>query len=547
MAQQPIVFFGNVGRLEIYEDGDDWKLYRQRLVQYFVANDVQGNRRVAVLFTSISKSVYCTLNDLCDPELPDSKTFDELCNLLETQFSPRTSVWRKRIEFYKMQQMQDESITKYYARLKSLAALCNFGNDLNNVLRDRFVSGLLSGKILDRLCEETETKTIQELLELALKKETALSEMSTSIHKLNAKQKFQNKHKKDTSTKTKPKGDTASSADQLKCYACGNTNHNFSSCRYKKYRCKTCNGMGHIAKACKKADTSTNYLSDQTEKSEISEKETIEMFSLNIEKTVIEPIKVTIKINGEIFVTANYGKCFVPARLLIVKSEGRPLLGRDLISAFKMFKNFQVKLLAINFKSDKNIENKLSLQSLLAEFADIFKPSIGTYKHEKIQLSLRDNVSPIFCKPRPIPFAFRDLVDAELTKLEKQGVITKVESSRWGTPLVPVLRANKTLRLCANYSLTINPHLEDVNYPLPKIEEIFTAVQGGQKFTKLDFKNAFNQLLLEQSTRELLAWSTHKGIFLVNRLPFGTKPASAIFQMKAENIKGPQRSSCIHR
>lgn len=65
---------------------------------------------------------------------------------------------------------------------------------------------------------------------------------------------------------------------------------------------------------------------------------------------------------------------------------------------------------------------------------------------------------------------------------------------------------------------------------------MFAAVQGGQKFTKLDFKNAFNQLLLDQGTRELLAWSTHKDIFLVNRLSFDTKSASVIFQMKAENL-----------
>lgn len=92
--------------------------------------------------------------------------------------------------------MSDESIAKYYARLKSLA-LCNFGNDLNNVLRDRFVSGLSASKILDRLCKEAETKTIQELLELALKKETSnVIETSTSIHKVDAKFKKQNKYKK---------------------------------------------------------------------------------------------------------------------------------------------------------------------------------------------------------------------------------------------------------------------------------------------------------------------------------------------------------------
>lgn len=44
----------------------------------------------------------------------------------------------------------------------------------------------------------------------------------------------------------------------------------------------------------------------------------------------------------EIIVTVNLGERFVPVRLLIVKSKCRPLLGRDLMLAFKMFKNFQV-------------------------------------------------------------------------------------------------------------------------------------------------------------------------------------------------------------
>lgn len=113
MAQQFVVVFGNVSQLEVYEKEDDWKLYQQCLRQYYIANDIQDNKRVAVSLTSVSKSVYHTLSDLCDPELPESKTFDELCNLLDTQFSPRTSIWQKRIEFYKLQQTQEESIAKY--------------------------------------------------------------------------------------------------------------------------------------------------------------------------------------------------------------------------------------------------------------------------------------------------------------------------------------------------------------------------------------------------------------------------------------------------
>lgn len=41
---------------------------------------------------------------------------------------------------------------------------------------------------------------------------------------------------------------------------------------------------------------------------------------------------------------------------------------------------------------------------------------------------------------------------------------------------------------------------------------------------------------MDENTRELLAWSTHKGIFKVNRLPYGTKPACQIFQNILEKV-----------
>ena len=35
------------------------------------------------------------------------------------------------------------------------------------------------------------------------------------------------------------------------------------------------------------------------------------------------------------------------------------------------------------------------------------------------------------------------------------------------------------------------------NYPLPKTEDIFACLAGGQKFTKLYLAHAYQQLLLE--------------------------------------------------
>lgn len=38
----------------------------------------------------------------------------------------------------------------------------------------------------------------------------------------------------------------------------------------------------------------------------------------------------------------------------------------------------------------------------------------------------------------------------------------------------------KDIRICANYKITVNKYLKDANHPLPRIEDIFNALQGGE-------------------------------------------------------------------
>lgn len=99
-----------------------------------------------------------------------------------------------------------------------------------------------------------------------------------------------------------------------------------------------------------------------------------------------------------------------------------------------------------------------------------------------------------------------------------------------GTPLVPILKPNGELRICGDYKVTINKFLIDYKYPLPRIDEIFAALQGGKLFTKLDLSNAYNQLELDRESQLLCTWSTHIGTLKMKRMPFGIKPAAAIFQ-----------------
>lgn len=124
----------------------------------------------------------------------------------------------------------------------------------------------------------------------------------------------------------------------------------------------------------------------------------------------------------------------------------------------------------------------------------------------------------------------REKVVEALKEYQRMGILTPVQTADWGTPLVPILKEDGSVRICADYKITINKHLVDNRHPLPIIEDIFNALEGGQTFTILDLDMAYNQLELDDESRKLVAWSTCLGVFLVNRLPPGVKPATGIFQ-----------------
>jgi len=66
----------------------------------------------------------------------------------------------------------------------------------------------------------------------------------------------------------------------------------------------------------------------------------------------------------------------------------------------------------------------------------------------------------------------------------EEQLISQVESSEWRIPLVPILKSDGKIILCADYTVTVNKFVQDVKYPLPRIE-IFQKVSKGKNFVKL--------------------------------------------------------------
>ena len=108
--------------------------------------------------------------------------------------------------------------------------------------------------------------------------------------------------------------------------------------------------------------------------------------------------------------------------------------------------------------------------------------------------------------------------------------------SEWATPVVPVIKKDGSVRLCGDYKITVNQATETDTYPLPRIEEMLTSVGGGTVFSKLDLAHAYQQVELEDEAKEMVTINTHKGLYRMNRLPFGVALAPSMFQRVMESI-----------
>ena len=134
-------------------------------------------------------------------------------------------------------------------------------------------------------------------------------------------------------------------------------------------------------------------------------------------------------------------------------------------------------------------------------------------------------------------------MEAELDRLEQQGIIKKVECSNWAAPIVVVPKTDKSIRICGDYKISINPYVRTEGYPLPKVQDLFSSVSNGTVFSKLDLQHAYQQLEVEESSQPLLTINTHKGLYQYLRLPFRISSALSIFQAVMDQILKGQKNT----
>ena len=246
--------------------------------------------------------------------------------------------------------------------------------------------------------------------------------------------------------------------------------------------------------------------------------------SLRLQTYTGEPIRV----EGELITPVKYGSQTKELGLIVVQGDGLSLFGRNWLD------HFQLDWRTIGLAMLDGGQAKVDV--LLRRYKEVFTPGLGTMKHFEAKLQVRPESIPVFHRPRPVPFAVKDAIEIELQRLEKAGIIEKVMHSEWAGPVVVVPKGDGKIRLCGDYKVTINKSLEIDQHPLPRPEELFAALTGGVKFSKIDLTQAYQQMILNKDSRVYVTINTHLGLFRYTRLPFGIASAPAIFQRTMDTI-----------
>ena len=110
-------------------------------------------------------------------------------------------------------------------------------------------------------------------------------------------------------------------------------------------------------------------------------------------------------------------------KFLVVKGSKNNLLGRDIFSKFKIYVVF-----------DHNRVASVS-QSVIDEFSHYFSDNFKPCVSEQVHIELDKHAQPIFMKARQIPVRLRHAVSNEIQRLVNDGILEKVYSAEWASPI----------------------------------------------------------------------------------------------------------------
>ena len=183
-----------------------------------------------------------------------------------------------------------------------------------------------------------------------------------------------------------------------------------------------------------------------------------------------------------------------------------------------------------------SIQQQRQVSKLLCKYSEVFSKAdsdigrTGIIKH-KIPTG---NSRPIKQPPRRVPVHMSGEVDSQIDNMLKENII-QPSTSPWASSIVMVKKKDGSTRFCVDYRKLNDVTIKDA-YPLPRIDESLDQLAGAKWFSCLDLNAGYWQVETDPGDREKTAFTSRKGLFEFNVMPFGLCNAPATFERLMEIV-----------
>ncbi|XP_065318899.1 uncharacterized protein LOC135926894 [Gordionus sp. m RMFG-2023] len=481
------------------------------------------------------------------PETILTTKFDKIRSVSLHIFEKNKTIFGSRLDFIRLIRNENEPIGEFANRIKITAKACCFTpSEVDRRLRDQLVAGIdlpgleveLRTKYPLALDVNKKPLTFQFVLDMATATENAQNEMTI---------------KKDLVNSVRPQDCKHKMPNSQECVK-----------RDINYRKSNNKGLNKRAKIIAKINgLSVTFDYDTGAQASI--------IGLNIWEKIGKPLTSStnplaaygdkpLDLMGEAMVCVQVGKEIRNLSVIIIKSNDLPLFGLPWILAFGFELPRQVSIQQVLKTNRKTITSschqtkddqmgrsntigapagrspdwpfeynrcshgsRMSLTEdimghlLAKQFKAVFDGKPGLIRNFAVRLQLKDTAVPKSFPARRVPFPLRRAVELELDRLVAAEILEPIDSSitrvPWATPTVNVRKNNGEIRICADFKVSLNPHLLYDHHVIPTLDDLLVKIQGGNRFTVIDLKDAYLQMAVEPESQEYLVISTHKGYF----------------------------------
>lgn len=272
------------------DGASDYEVFKERVELYYENNEISSGRRSGIFLEAISTCVYKLIRDRIHPEVPKSKSLEEIFQVLDSHFVEKINIRASRYTFNRIKQESGESLAEFLARIREAASDCDFGDflkeqGLNTGLLLKLRVAAIEDRVLDRFVMGVANDHIQQVLleenpqTIAIafdKARTIQMAQDQSGNQVNAVQQKFNRNQSGLpgrkaiaeqprnlsgppgrkapiagDTKEDTKGDANGGDTKESCFRCGKSRHHINECPARLVTCYRCGKRGHFQQWCR--------------------------------------------------------------------------------------------------------------------------------------------------------------------------------------------------------------------------------------------------------------------------------------------------------